>query len=93
MSDQDSTRPSAFVEDVAMVVVVGVGVSFVEEEDDDGDMARDREVILERVTGMEEAGRPRVVSRTWQVIGGLAVGVDILVGSLSFCDSPSFALG
>lgn len=27
-----------------------------------------------RVTGMEGAGRPRVVSRTWHVIGGLEAG-------------------
>jgi len=30
-----------------------------------------------RVTGMLGPGRPRVVSRTWQVIGGFFSGVDI----------------
>lgn len=33
------------------------------------------------VTGMEDAGRPRVVSRTWHVIGGFfSVGAAIVGG-------------
>ena len=38
-----------------------------------------------RVTGMEEAGRPRVVSRTWHVIGGL--GDVIVEDGVEGCDA------
>jgi hypothetical protein len=34
-----------------------------------------------RVTGMLGPGRPRVVSRTWQVIGGF-FSVDMAVGDV-----------
>ena len=33
-----------------------------------------------RVTGMEEPGRPRVVSSTWHVIGGFCSGVAMVEG-------------
>lgn len=33
-----------------------------------------------RVTGMEGAGRPRVVSRTWQVMGGRGSDMVLVVG-------------
>lgn len=61
---QDRTRPSA--------LVVPLNVSVVD--------VKDPVLVLEalckvKVTGMEDAGRPIVVSRTWHVIGGLGASV------------------
>ena len=69
--DQEVTRPSE--------LVWAVKVSCDGEEEVGGGLCRTR------LTGMEGAGRPRVVSRTWHVIGGLGavvvvVVVDIVVG-------------
>jgi len=65
--DHAVTRPSAFV-----VALNFRGVWVEEEVVEEG-------LWSVRVTGMEAAGRPSVVSRTWHVIGGLAAGVDIVV--------------
>ena len=62
---QDVTRPSALVSEEKARV----------EEELVGGLCR------VRMTGMEEAGRPSVVSRTWHVIGGFgAVVVVDMVG-------------
>lgn len=60
---QEVTRPSALV----------VALNVREEE-----LVVDGGLCSVRVTGIEEAGLPRVVSRTWHVIGGLGAGVDIV---------------
>jgi len=63
---QDVTRPSALVVPLNLRVEEEEVVVVVEEEG----------LCKVRVTGMEDAGRPSVVSSTWHVIGGL--GPDIL---------------
>lgn len=65
----DVTRPSAFV--VA--------------EKCKGDESEEGALCSVRVTGMEAPGRPSVVSRTWQVIGGLE-SVDIVGGGVKWLE-------
>jgi len=65
---QAVTRPSAFV---VAVNLRGVADVEVEVEVEVG-------LCSVSVTGIEAAGRPRVVSSTWHVMGGLGVAVDIV---------------
>lgn len=50
---------------------------------DEEDVELERALCRVRVTGIEDAGRPTVVSRTWHVIGGFLSGdamVEAVVG-------------
>ena len=69
---QAVTRPSAFVVAVNLSGVADVEVEVVVEVEVEVGLCR------VRVTGIEVAGRPRVVSSTWHVMGGLGAGVDIV---------------
>jgi hypothetical protein len=66
------TRPSEFVD------AVKLGRDVVVEGDEDRSVRR---------TGMEDAGLPIEVSRTWHVIGGLGVGDAIAAVCVGFGES------